>query len=91
MILLWLHFKPKQVGKGRQREKIKIVFPFRSYPTGNRKFQKKDKKNQIIPLWLNSKPKQVGKGRGMEKIKIAVPFGSHSTRSRKFQKNWQKN
>ena len=43
-VSLWLHFKPKQVGKGREGEKIKIVFPFRSYPTGNRKFQKKRKK-----------------------------------------------
>ena len=47
-IPLWLHFKPKQVGKGREREKIEIVFPFRSYLTGNRKFQKKEKKNQKI-------------------------------------------
>ena len=42
---LWLHFKPKQVGKGRESEKIKIDFQFRSYPTGKRKFQKKRKKN----------------------------------------------
>ena len=41
---LWRHFQPKQVGKGRKRDKIKIFFPFRSYPTGNRKFQKKRKK-----------------------------------------------
>ena len=37
-------FQPKQIRKGREREKIKIDFPFRSYPTGNRKFQKKKKK-----------------------------------------------
>ena len=37
---LWLHLKPKQVGKGREREKIKIVVSFCSYPTHNRKFQK---------------------------------------------------
>ena len=42
------NFKQKQVGKGREREKIKIFFPFRSYPTGNRKFQKKRKNNQKI-------------------------------------------
>ena len=35
------HFKPKQVAKGREREKIKIVVPFRSNPTRNGKFQKK--------------------------------------------------
>ena len=40
-IPLWLHFMPKQVGKGREKEKIKIVFPFRSDRTRNRKFQKK--------------------------------------------------
>ena len=31
------------VGQGREREKIKIIVPFRSYPTGNRKFQKNKK------------------------------------------------
>ena len=46
-IPLWLHFKPKQVGKGREREKIKIIFPFRSFPTRNRKYQK-NKKNTIM-------------------------------------------
>ena len=40
-IQLWLHFMTKQVGKCREREKIKIVFPFPSDRTGNRKFQKK--------------------------------------------------
>ena len=44
MIPLWLHYKQKQVRKGREREKINIFFPFRSYPTGNRKFQNKTKK-----------------------------------------------
>ena len=34
-IPLWLHFKPKQVGKGRERAKIKIIIPIRSYPTHN--------------------------------------------------------
>ena len=33
-----------QVGKGREREKIKIILPLRSYPTRNRKFQKNSKK-----------------------------------------------
>ena len=36
--------KPKLVRKGCEREKIKIVVPFRSYPTRNRKFQKIAKK-----------------------------------------------
>ena len=43
-IRLWHHFKPKQVGKGLEREKIKILVPLRSYPTRNRKFQKNSKK-----------------------------------------------
>ena len=30
--------------KAEKEKKIKIFFPFRSYPTGNRKFQKKRKK-----------------------------------------------
>ena len=42
---LWHHFKPKQVGKGREREKIKIIVSFRSSPTLNRKFQKNSIKN----------------------------------------------
>ena len=43
-IRLWNHFKPKQVGKDCEREKIKIIVPLRSYPTGYRKFQKNSKK-----------------------------------------------
>ena len=38
-IPLWRLFKPKLIGEGREREKIKIVVLFRSYPTRNRKFQ----------------------------------------------------
>ena len=33
-----------QVGKGRERERIKIIVPFRSYPTRNRNFKKIGKK-----------------------------------------------
>ena len=39
---------PKQVGKGREREKKKIVVPLRSYLTLNRKFKKNSKKIQKI-------------------------------------------
>ena len=35
---------PKQVGKGREREKIKIIVPINSYPICNHKFQKIAKK-----------------------------------------------
>ena len=47
----------EQVGKGWEREKIKIIVLFRSYPTRNRKFQKnsqkikKIKKNTILALF----------------------------------------
>ena len=47
-IPLWLHFSPKQVGKGGEREKIKIIIPFRSYPTCQRKFEKNRKKFKNI-------------------------------------------
>ena len=39
-----VHLKVEQVGKGRERKKINIVDPFRSYATRNRKF-KKNRKN----------------------------------------------
>ena len=39
-IPLWLHFKTKSDGKGCEREKIKIIVPFRSYPTPNIKTPK---------------------------------------------------
>jgi len=54
---LWHPFKPKQVGKGREREKIKIIVPLRSYPTRYRKFQRNSKKIKKIPLWLHFEPK----------------------------------
>ena len=41
-------FQAKQVGKCREIEKIKIIGPFRSYTTRNRKFQKNRKKIQKI-------------------------------------------
>ena len=41
---LWHSFKPKQVGKGQEREKIKIIVPLRSNPTRKTKFQKNSKK-----------------------------------------------
>ena len=34
-IPVWFPFKPKQVGKGREGAKIKIIVPFHSYPTRN--------------------------------------------------------
>ena len=43
---VWLHLKPEQVGKGRERKKINIVVLLRFDPTRNRKFQKNSKKIQ---------------------------------------------
>ena len=55
-------FQAKIVWKRPKKRKNKnfLSVPFRSYPTGNRKFQKKRKKkskNPKIPLWFHSKPK----------------------------------
>ena len=41
-------FQEKEVGKGCERVIIRIIFPFRSYPTRNSKFQKNSKKNTLI-------------------------------------------
>ena len=54
---LWHPFKPKQVGKGREKEKIKIIVPLRSYPMRNRKLQRNSKEIKKIPLWLHFEPK----------------------------------
>ena len=51
-IPLWLYFKPKQDGKCREREKIKIIVPFRTNPMRNRKFQKNSKKILNIQKYL---------------------------------------
>ena len=42
---LWLLFKLKQVGKGREGEEIKRIVPMSSYKTRNRKLKKKQQKN----------------------------------------------
>ena len=39
-----LHFSPKQGGRGREKQKIKIIVPFRSYPALNSKLKKNSKK-----------------------------------------------
>ena len=45
---LWLLFKPKKVGKDREREEIKKIVPLSSYKTRSRKFKKKSKKIEKI-------------------------------------------
>ena len=94
-IPFWLHSKPKQVGKGRRMEKIKIAVLFRSHSTRNRKFQKnqqENEKNDKNPLWHHFKPKQIGKGSEIEnKNNRFVSFRSDPTRKRKFKTKQQKN
>ena len=47
-IPLLLHFNPKYDGKCLEKEKIKIVVLFHSYPMRNRKFHKNCKKYKKI-------------------------------------------
>ena len=94
-IPLWLHFKPKQVGKGCKREKIKIIVLFRSNPTGNRKFQKNSKKIQIIEKYLYGNISNQNILWADEKIKIIAPFRSIPSRSviensKQITKNFKK-
>ena len=58
-------FRPKQVGKRREREKKKIIVPLRSYPTRNRKFQRNSKEIKKVKKYHYGfilSQKQVGKG-----------------------------
>ena len=68
-----IHFKPKKVGKGREREKIKIILPFRSYTKRDRKFQKNSQKVR------KTKQYQYGNRREREEIKTVIPFRSVPT------------
>ena len=90
-IPLWLHFNPKQVGRGQEKPKIKIIVPFRSYPALNRKLKKIAKKFKKLKhtLWIHIKPTQDGKGLERAKIKIIVPFLPDA--KQKFSKEQQKN
>ena len=75
-IPLWLHFMPKQVGKCREREKIKIIIPFRSYITIKASFQDKIG-------WKTQRKRE-------NKNSHYVPFRSYPKSNRKFQKNSKK-
>ena len=66
-------------------EKIKIILPFRSCPTRNRKFQKNRKKLKKLKNTItNSFQAKIG-------WKIIVPFRSYPMPSREFHKNNKKN
>ena len=69
-------FQDKIGCKRMRKREIKMIVPFLSYPTRNRKFEK-NSKNLKIPLGLQYKPKQVEKGREREKIKNIVPLRSY--------------
>ena len=45
---LWQPFKPKQIGQGQEKQKIKITVPFCSYQALSRKFKENTKKIQKI-------------------------------------------
>ena len=85
---------PKQVGKGREREKIKIIFPFRSFLTRNRKYQKNRKKiKKIKNTIITSFEAEIGWKRMREresKNYRSVSFRSYPTHNRKFEKKAKK-
>ena len=77
----------------REREKIKIIVPLRSYPTRNRKFQRNSKKIKKVKKYrygFISSKKQDGKGGERDKIKIIVTFNSYPMCNFKFPKNSNK-
>ena len=71
-------FQAKKGWKRTRKSENKnyLSVPFRSYPTGNIKFQKQRKKIKKIPLWLHFKPKLDGKGRLKRENKnyLSVPY-----------------
>ena len=72
----------------RKREKIKIILPFHSYPSHERKFQKNNKKIQKIKKYhcgFISSQNRLEKAKE-ERIKIIVPLRSYPKRNRKFKK-----
>ena len=54
-------FQAKIGWERQEREKIKIIVPFRSYPTGWRKFQKNSKKLKKITIMASFQAKIVWK------------------------------
>ena len=78
---MWLHFKPKYAWKGWEREKIKIIIPFRAYPTRNRKFQKNNIKIKKYHYeFISSKNRLVIYEKERNKNYRSVPFRSVPTR-----------
>ena len=88
-IPFWLHFRPKFVGKCREREKIKIIIPFSLNLTHKRKLQKNSKKIQKVKKYHKAsfQDKLGWKRPRKRENKIIVPFRSFSKGKRKFPKN----
>ena len=85
-------FQAKIGWKRQKREKIKIIVPFYFYPTGLRKFLKKQQKIQKIKKYhygIISSQNRLEKAE-REKTKIIVSFRSNPTLNRKLQKNSKK-
>ena len=92
-IPLWLHFKPKQDGKGCEKEKIKIIIPFRSYQTREveNKKEKAKKFNKLKNTIMDSFEAKIGWGRMRKrenKNYSSVPFLSDA--KQKILKNRKK-
>ena len=88
----------KQVRKGGERDKIKIIGPFRSVPTrreiGN--YKKKSNKIEKIKIYhygFISSQNRMEKAERMRENKNyrSVPFCSYPMRNREFKKKQQKN
>ena len=69
--LLQLLLKPKQVGKGQEREKRKIIVPINSNPTRNREFEKL---KNTIGASFQAKTGKEGLRKGENKNYGSVPF-----------------
>ena len=82
-----------KIHRGRQRKRENKncrSVPFRSCPTGNRKFQKNINKIEKIKkqqYGVFSSQNSQGKA---EKIKIVVPFRQYLVQNKKFQRNSKK-
>ena len=87
---MWLYFKPKQVERGSEREKIKIIVSFRSYPAQSSKSQKKSKKIKKYHYGIISSQHSLEKAKKERKEKLSfrlVPTGCVIENSKKIAKN----
>ena len=75
--------------KSCEREKIKIILPFRSYTVRDRNSKNITKKiKKLKNTNMNTSLAKIGwKRMRKREIKIIVSFLSYLTRNRKFQKN----